>query len=169
MYSQDGKDRFFPAEQDKAALKILPLIQTGQTAILKEGRSRLRKKKTPQISAHEENTPAVSLDRTKLAKRKRGKTKAQSWPNSPLKEPQLSSLSAFCFLQTTPQQKTFPPRLTGHPVRALLEWSFSRTSGDTLPPLEKPKPVLDRYLEAVSGPIPSHKRTAYERTAQKGY
>lgn len=30
---------------------------------------------TPQVSAYEENTPAVSLDRTKLAKRTRGKIK----------------------------------------------------------------------------------------------
>lgn len=126
-------------------------------------------KKTPQISAHEENAPAVSLDRTKPAKRTRGKTKAQSWPNSSHEESQLSCLSAFGFLQTTSQQKTFPPKLMGHPFRAPLEKSFRKTSGDTLPPLEKSKCLLDRYFEAVSGPVPNNKRIEYERIVQKGY
>lgn len=60
LYSQDGKDRFFPAEQDKVSLKILPHIQTGQTAILKEGRSWLKKKR-PLKSQLMKKTPQQSL------------------------------------------------------------------------------------------------------------
>lgn len=133
-----GKTGFFQQSKIRFALKILPHIQTGQTAILKEGRSWLKKKR-PLKSQLMKKTPQQSLWTGQSLQREQGEKQTQSWPNSPHKEPQLSGPSAFCFLQTTPQQKTFPP-----------SWWVSLSQPCWNGPSGEPQETLDHLLKNPS-------------------
>lgn len=161
-----GKTGFFQQSKIRFLWKSFHTSRQGRQQSWKKEGVGSRKKDPSNLSSWRKRPSSLS-GQDKACKENKGKNKSTELAKLPTQR--TTALWSECLLLPTNHTRAedFPSKLMGQPFTALLKWSFRRTSGDTRPPPEKPKCL--RYFEAVSGSVPNHKRTAYKRTAQKGY
>lgn len=98
-----GKTGFFQQSKIRLLWKSFHSSRQGRQQSWKREGVGSRKKDPSNLSSWRKRPSSLS-GQDKACKENKRKTKAESWPNSPHEEPQLSCPSAFCFLKPHPSR-----------------------------------------------------------------